>query len=202
MNTLRYVIAVMLIVAIPAAIVYWLLIHLLVRFWRRLGIGPAYAAIGAVVAAVMGGMFLLRGRLLATDRGTSYPLAAIGVICLVAAGWLLKLLRKHLPTRVLIGIPELLPVRPAEGFIAAGIYSRVRHPRYVQMTLALLGYALIANYPAAYGAFLLWCTGIYVVVLLEEQELIGRFGGEYREYCRRVPRFLPRFERRRGKGAD
>ena len=47
MASLRYAIAVILIVAIPAAIVYWLLIHPFVRFWRRLGIGRSYAVICA-----------------------------------------------------------------------------------------------------------------------------------------------------------
>ncbi len=196
MATLRYTIAVILIVAIPAAIVYWLLIHPFVRLWRRLGIGCSYAVICPVIAGVMGGMFLARERLLAADPGTSYPLVLLGLVCLAVAGWLLKTLRKKLPTRVLIGVPELAPQPTASPPITDGIYARIRHPRYVQMTLALLGYALIANYPAAYGAFLLWCAGIYAVVLLEERELEARFGEAYREYCRRVPRFVPRFGKR------
>ncbi len=196
MDSLRYLIAVILIVAIPAAIVYWLLIHPLVRLWRRLGIGRSYAVICTAIAGVMVGMFQAQDRLLAKDWGTRFPLVFLGLICLAFAGWLLKTLRKKLPTRVLIGMPELTPDRTAAAPITDGIYARIRHPRYVQMTLALLGYALIANYPTAYGAFLLWCAGIYAVVLLEERELRARFGKAYREYCRRVPRFVPRFGKR------
>lgn len=195
MNTLRYLIAVMLVVAIPAAIAYWLMIHPFVRFWRRLGTGRAYGLICAAIAMVMARMFRLRGWLLASDLGTSWPLAALGAIFLALSAWLLFRLKKQLPVRVLVGLPELQAGQAEGGFISTGLYARLRHPRYLQMTLALLGYALIANYPAAYGMFLFWCGGIAVVALLEERELAERFGPEYGEYCRRVPRFIPRLGR-------
>ncbi len=191
MDTLRYLIAVLLVTAIPAAIAFWLLIHPFVRFWRRAGIGIAYTAVGAVTSVVMAGMFLSRSRLLAVDWGIWRPGAAIGIVLLTVAGVMLQKLRKQLKVRTLVGIPEL---EPAEGGapLTDGIYARVRHPRYLQMTIALTGYALIANYPAAYAALLFWCGGIYAVVLLEERELVARFGAAYTEYCRRVPRFVPR----------
>jgi len=192
MDKVRYVIALLLLSAIPAAIVFWLLAHPLVRFWRRLGAPVSYAILCTGAAAVMVGMFLLRSRLLVADYGTNRIFAAIGLVCLVFAGWLLRRLRKHLTVRTLIGVPELAP-GSGGVLLTGGVYGKVRHPRYLQMTIALLGYALIANYPAVYGALLFWCTGIYLVVLLEERELRERFGEAYRDYCMRVPRFMPRF---------
>jgi protein-S-isoprenylcysteine O-methyltransferase Ste14 len=58
-----------------------------------------------------------------------------------------------------------------------------------------LGSALIANYLALYLVVALWLPGLYFIVLLEEKELRDRFGPAYDEYCRRVPRFIPRFTR-------
>jgi len=73
----------------------------------------------------------------------------------------------------------------------------MRHPRYVEIFVALLGCALIANYLAAYLLVLLVAAELFLVVLLEEKELRERFGDEYQTYARRVPRFLPTITRRR-----
>lgn len=192
---IRYWLAVLLVVAIPTAILYWLLIHPFARFWRRFGVGRAYTAVGAILLPVMAGLFLGRGRLLAHSWGTNRLLVALGIICLVGAGWLHRWLFRDLPLRVLLGIPEL-SAAPGKGtLITTGIYGTVRHPRYLQMDLALLGYALIANYPAVYLLYLLWLAGIRLVVALEERELEARFGEEYRRYRERVPRFIPRRRR-------
>jgi protein-S-isoprenylcysteine O-methyltransferase Ste14 len=195
MNAIRYAIAVTLSAAIPAALLYWLVVHPFARFWRRLGARNSYLVICPVVFAVMAGMVRLRGRLLAVDFGLSIPLALVGIVLLAGSGLLLRTLRRQLTVKVLVGVPELSE-GTAGSLLTTGIYSRIRHPRYVQMTLAIVGYACIANYPAVYSAVLVWLAGIYAVILLEERELLDRFGDAYRTYCRRVPRFLP-FSRER-----
>lgn len=194
MHTLRYTIAVLLITAIPAAILYWLLIHPLARFWRRIGAKAAYAVVLPVTIAVMACMFFLRSRLLADDRGSNPLLATLGLLLLLMSVWLKVALSRQLTTRILVGIPELSEEGPGK-LLTEGIYARIRHPRYTQMTVALIGFALIANYPAGYWMLLLWGGGIYLVTLLEERELSERFGEAYREYCRRVPRFVPRWRK-------
>jgi protein-S-isoprenylcysteine O-methyltransferase Ste14 len=193
MVTLRYYIAVMLIVAVPAVILYWLLIHPFVRFWRRQRKCVTYTAVCFAIVVMMIAMFQLRGFLLSSEWGTNGVLVAIGLACLAISGWLHKLVATQLPLRVLIGIPELNCDENKGHLITSGIYARVRHPRYLQMDLALMGYALIANYPAGYAAFIVWLAGIRIVALFEERELTERFGDEYLDYCRRVPRFVPRF---------
>lgn len=192
MDVMRYVIALMLTAAVPAAIVFWLLVHPFVSFWRKIGKGKAYTAICTVLLGVIASMVALRGRLLVGDLGLNVALCCFGVLLLLLSGWLLFKLRQKLTVKTLLGVPELSQAPEQGSLIVDGIYRKMRHPRYTQMTLAILGYALIANYPAAYGAFVLWCLGIYAVTVLEEKELEDRFGEAYRAYQKQVPRFLPR----------
>jgi protein-S-isoprenylcysteine O-methyltransferase Ste14 len=94
--------------------------------------------------------------------------------------------------RVVAGIPELSPDRHAVALITDGLHGRIRHPRYVQVVLAMLGYALIANHLAPYLVVGAWVLAILAIVPLEERELVARFGSQYEDYRRRVPRFIPR----------
>lgn len=192
MDLLRYLIALMLIAAVPAAIVFWLLVHPFTRFWRRVGKTRAYAVLFTVLVAVIVCMVALRAPLLTDDFGLNVPLAVVGVLFLLCSGWVLFKLRQKLSLSAMLGVPELSPESEKGTLITDGIYAKIRHPRYTQMTLALIGYALISNYPAAYGAFVTWCIGIYAVTLLEERELRDRFGAAYRDYSARVPRFIPK----------
>ncbi|MGZ9270653.1 MAG: methyltransferase family protein [Candidatus Binatia bacterium] len=198
MNTLRYFLALFLVITLPPLLLYWLLIHPFVNFWRGKGIGPAFTIILSLIIAGMIGLFSLRHFLLGIDYGSSYPLAALGVTLLIVAGALRFKLQKHLDIRTLLGFPEIAPERFPRRLVTEGIYARMRHPRYVQLLIALTGYALIANYLAAYLAVTLWAPAIYVIALLEEKELRVHFGATYDQYCRRVPRFLPKLRRDSG----
>ena len=192
MNALRYFLALFLVVSLPPLFLYWLLIHPFVNFWRGKGIAATYTVVLTSIGAVMAGLFAMRHSLLNTEFGTSSLLIGLGVLCLVLSGCMRLALQKHLTIRTLLGFPEIAPERFSRKLITEGIYGRVRHPRYLQFLIALAGYALIANYLASYLVVALWVPGIYFIVLLEEKELRNHFGGVYDEYCRKVPRFLPK----------
>ncbi|HVO92557.1 MAG TPA: isoprenylcysteine carboxylmethyltransferase family protein [Terriglobales bacterium] len=192
MNTIRYFIALVLVVSLPPLFLYWLLIHPLIKFWRAKGVGVTYTAILTIIAIAMLSLFSIRHELLATDFGTSVPLVAIGIFCLILAGAMRFAIQKHLSIKVLLGLPEIAPDRYPRTLVTDGIYARLRHPRYVQLLIALVGYALIANHLASYIIVALWLPAIYFIVALEEQELREHFGELYANYCRRVPRFIPR----------
>jgi protein-S-isoprenylcysteine O-methyltransferase Ste14 len=192
MNTVRYFLALFLVIALPPLFLYWLLIHPFVSFWRGKGIGPTYTMVLSMIIAGMIGLFSLRHFLLEIDYGTNYLLVALGLLFLILAGSLRFAIQRHLGIKTLLGFPEIAPERFSRKLITEGIYARMRHPRYVQLLIALIGYALIANYLAAYLAVALWVPGIYIIALLEEKELRAHFGDIYDAYCRKVPRFLPK----------
>ena len=80
--------------------------------------------------------------------------------------------------------------RSTTSLVTTGIYAHVRNPIYVAATLTLTGVAL-----AAAADWLVVATMLYVVVIhfgvvrREEAYLEARFGGDYRAYKARVPRY-------------
>jgi protein-S-isoprenylcysteine O-methyltransferase Ste14 len=196
MDALRYALALALLCTVPPMLFYWPVIHPFIRFWRRLGPALTYLVILGAAAVVGVELFRLRASLLAVEFGTNWPLVAAGVLCFASAARLRVLLHRTITNKLLSGLPELEPERHPQRLVRTGLYARVRHPRYLQFTLALFGYALFANYLAGYVIWLIWLPAMYAVALLEERELRERFGEDYENYSLEVPRFLPRIRPR------
>jgi protein-S-isoprenylcysteine O-methyltransferase Ste14 len=192
MDSVRYFLALILVVSLPPLLLYWFLIHPFIHFWRKLGLLWTYSLVGGALVAGIVGLFAARRWLLAVEFGTNYLLMAAGVICLALSFGLRLWLSRHISVKTMLGLPELVPDQYPSHLVTEGIYAVVRHPRYLQFLLALVGYALFSNYLALYFVVALWLVGIYPIVLLEEAEVRERFGLEYEEYCRRVPRFVPK----------
>ena len=192
MNTARYIVAVLLLVGLPPGVMLWFFIHPFASFWRKLGPVWTYGILSPLVLLYIVGVFLARDLLLATDYGTSYATIALAAACLVVGIWIAIARRKLLTAGVLSGLPELSEKRYPGTLLSEGIYGRMRHPRYVEVLLVSLAYALFSNYLGTYVLVLLAVPAIYLVVVIEERELRERFGEAYDEYCRRVPRFIPR----------
>jgi hypothetical protein len=193
MNTARYVVAVVVLVSLPPGMLLWFVIHPFVGFWRRFGPVWTYVILTGPVIAMMLGLYLGRDTLLGADLGTSIPLIVLAVACLVVAIVTAKKRSKYLTKAILTGIPELRREGSDCGtLLTEGIYGRIRHPRYVEILFWVAAYAFFANFLGLYALLVLSVPTIYLIVLLEERELRARFGEEYEEYCRRVPRFVPR----------
>lgn len=195
MDKFRYAATVVLVCMVPALFLYWPLIHGFIGFWRRLGPRRTLVIVWTGMALVACGIFQFRDHLIVGDFGTSWPLFIVGCVCLGVAGRVRALLHRQITNRLLLGVPELEPDGGGQALVREGLYARVRHPRYLQMILALLGWALIANHLAAYAVWLLWIVAVCIIVPLEDRELRARFGADYEHYMREVPRFIPKRRR-------
>ena len=86
------------------------------------------------------------------------------------------------------------PIDPPKKLVAEGPYAIVRNPMYWSVLGVMLGEALafrsvaLAEIGCVFFAF----TALFVIVY-EEPVLRHKFGAEYEAYCRRVPRWIPRF---------
>ena len=78
--------------------------------------------------------------------------------------------------------------------IDSGPFAYVRNPLYIGNMLLWVGFALTARlWWLAPIAFALLAIEYHLIVRWEEQLLIQRIGDGYRDYMRRVPRWVPRF---------
>ncbi len=57
-----------------------------------------------------------------------------------------------------------------------GIYGMVRHPRYLSADLGLLSNALFVNYLGLYLLLVILIPFGYALLIMEERELVDRFG--------------------------
>ena len=87
------------------------------------------------------------------------------------------------------------PIDPPKKLVVEGPYRIVRNPMYWSVAFALLGEALVFHSLALVElAFALFAGANLFVLFYEEPVLRRKFGAEYEDYCRRVPRWLPRFK--------
>ena len=71
------------------------------------------------------------------------------------------------------------------------IYSALRHPVYAGGLLIALGGAFLTFTLFSFATYVILLIGFYLHVhLVEEKELIQRFGDSYREYRKKVPAFF------------
>jgi protein-S-isoprenylcysteine O-methyltransferase Ste14 len=192
METFRYAVALFAIIVYPPVVIFWLIVHPLVRYWRAVGPTLTYAVTLAVLAVIGGVLFIGRHWILAVEYGSGPLLVSLSVISLSIGLAIDVQCRQQLSIRILMGVPELRVEHEDDQLLQEGIYARVRHPRYLGSAFGLLGVSLFANYLAPYVVAVVCAPLLYVVTVLEERELVHRFGDEYVRYQRRVPRFIPR----------
>ncbi|MBI2331386.1 MAG: isoprenylcysteine carboxylmethyltransferase family protein [Chloroflexi bacterium] len=77
--------------------------------------------------------------------------------------------------------------------IVVGLYHYVRNPIYLGALFVVLGDILWFGSRMAFLYFLLYILGFHLLIVLIEEPILRRtFGSEYEEYCKSVPRWIPR----------
>lgn len=118
-----------------------------------------------------------------------------------AAGWLLIAAGTSLYLAcafwgfALRGRGTPLPFDPPKNLVAEGPYGVVRNPMYWSVASVMLGEAAVFHSLALAELAAAFFAGTNLFVLFYEEPVLTRkFGAEYEAYCRRVPRWLPRFK--------
>ena len=159
--------------------------------WRQ---ARAIALLPGIVTVVVPATILIAGDPPSIgwglDGAAAVPPALAG-LALVGGGvalwiWTVRLLAR-------IGRGTLAPWDPTRRLVVAGPYRYVRNPMISAVLCVLLGEAALFGSPA----LLIWFGAFFAInwvgfAIYEEPGLVRRFGDEYREYRRNVPRWWPR----------
>jgi protein-S-isoprenylcysteine O-methyltransferase Ste14 len=147
--------------------------------------------VGTVVVPAL--ILLLTG---SVDVGWSLPgaLGAVPVLvglALIAAG--LTLMYRTIALFARRGEGTLAPWDPTRKLVVEGPYRHVRNPMITGVLLVLLGETALFGSPwlLVWAALFLAVNAVWFP-LIEEPGLERRFGSDYDEYRRSVPRWIPR----------
>lgn len=192
LDSLRYGLALVLIVIVPMVIVFWFVIHSGSSIWKKRSIYVAYSVAGGAMLVVGVASFIFRMELVGHDLGSSWVLFLIGFFIYAASLKLAAPVRRHLKFKTFAGVPEIS--NAPTTLLERGPYAAVRHPRYFMVLVGIVGWALMANFATAYLVGIVCIFGMLAVVQLEERELRQRFGADYTNYAKRVPQIVPRWD--------
>jgi len=156
----------------------------------RLFVAMRAALFGTVFVTFWGWAALSMRRLDSTAIAAAPSHTVLIGVAALASGAILAL--ASIVTFVIHGRGTPAPFDPPRVFVGAGPYRFMRNPMYVGGWLALVGLGLIERSIAMIVFSFLWLSLAHAfVVNYEERTLAARFGDEFLDYCRRVPRWLP-----------
>jgi len=190
LNLLR-LLAVGALAAWPSIPIFFVQVHAKPTVWRRLG-SSAYFLIllewaPVALAIIVFQDFLLGMKLrLGILSWLGWAVMLMGVILHTWTG-------KLLGWKALIGYSELKPTMVRQELVTKGPFSVIRHPTYSAHTLMFVGIFFMTGFLATgLLAILDLVTSYFLIIPLEERELLSRFGEDYSNYKQSVPKFFPR----------
>ena len=169
---------------------FWIPVHGLSAFFRKLGIftyiTPVITWLPIAWLIYVNRELLLKHAvdLPHTVRITGWMILVLGMMLQL---WTLRLLGGW----GIMGLPEVTQIVESK-IVTSGPFSVIRHPTYLSHTIMYAGVFLVTGVIPVGIITLLDIIIINTVVIpLEERELVKRFGEAYRKYQERVPPFFP-----------
>lgn len=93
----------------------------------------------------------------------------------------------------IVGRGTPVPIEPPKKLVRAGLYKFTRNPMYLGIfSLILGGFFIFGHLLLLAYAFLFLVFFHFYVVFIEEPRLRERFGREYIDYMKLVPRWMPK----------
>lgn len=150
-------------------------------FFRHRDHIPAVVAVAALV-----GLWLYHPDFAAARAWLAWTSIAVSILCILA-GEAMRIWSVGYS-----GTTTRAKKLKARGLATTGPYAVTRNPIYVGNFLLGLGFVLIPRVAWLLGAYLVMFIVQYsLIVSIEEQFLTSKFGDAYREYQKKVRRFLP-----------
>lgn len=161
---------------------------------------PMLKHLQAIFALPVMGVVVIPGALILIVRdmnvGWSLPtpfnlLPALTGIVLIGLG--LTLMFKTISLFATVGQGTLAPWTPTKKLVVRGIYRYVRNPMISGVFCILLGEGLLFSSKSLLIWFAVFVVGNLIYMpLFEEPGLERRFGEDYVQYKKHVPRWIPR----------
>jgi protein-S-isoprenylcysteine O-methyltransferase Ste14 len=193
--------ALMMIMMWPAIHIFLIELHYGINFWRKIG-AWTYLIVLLQALPIAFILYSLKEAILYYQiiLGTPFIISGIMIVLagLVLHAWTAKLIG----IKATIGYTELKPSAQSnkQDLIKSGPFSVVRHPSYWAHTAIITGIFLITGVVAiGIIALIDLALNYFIVTTLEDQELIERFGYQYKEYQREVPKFFPKITQKKSQ---
>jgi len=119
----------------------------------------------------------------------------IGILIMLTG---LTLIGKTVTTLTRKGDGTLAPWSPTKKLVTSGIYGLVRNPMILGVLTVLIGESTaILSAPIFKWLVIFFIVNNIWFFIFEEPNLEKKFGDQYREYKKSVPRWIPRFHIRK-----
>jgi len=126
------------------------------------------------------------------DFPLNMSMTLIGIFLILVGTWILVVTNMMF---VKIGKGTASPFAPPKIFVVTGIYQYVRNPMTIGIVFVILGESITLGSFTLFCWFLFFFFGDHIaLILFEEPQLARRFGEDYIQYKKHVPRWVPRLK--------